>query len=46
MLFKIIAWITIHFGRNPRNGGRPPKDNKDVNIINFISVVSLLVIIV
>ena len=21
-LFIIIAWITVHFGRNPRNGGR------------------------
>ena len=27
MLFVIMAWITIHFGRNPRNGGSPPKDN-------------------
>jgi hypothetical protein len=34
MLFVIIAWITIHFGRNPRNGGSPPRDNSDVN--NFI----------
>lgn len=46
MLFVIIAWITIHFGRNPRNGGSPPRDNNDVNIINFINVVSLFVIIV
>ena len=30
----------------PRNGGSPPKDNSDVNIINFISVVSLFVIMV
>jgi len=36
MLFVIIAWITIHSGRNPRNGGSPPRDNSDVNIINFI----------
>jgi hypothetical protein len=35
---------TIHFGRNPRNGGSPPKDNNDVNILNFISVVSLFAI--
>jgi len=41
-----MAWITIHFGRKPRNGGRPPKDKSDVNIINFISVASLLVIMV
>jgi len=46
MLFVIMAWITIHFGRNPRNGGSPPKDNSDVNIMNFISVVSLFVIMV
>jgi len=35
MLFIIIAWITIHFSRNPSNGGSPPKDNSDVNIISF-----------
>lgn len=38
--------MMIHFGKNPRNGGSPPKDNKDVNIINFISLASLFVIIV
>ena len=43
MLFVVIAWITIHFGRNPRNGGSPPRDNSDVNFMNFISVVSLSV---
>ena len=41
-----MAWITIHFGRKPRNGGRPPKDRSDVNIMIFISVASLLVIMV
>jgi hypothetical protein len=46
MLFIIIDWITIHFGRNPRNGGSPPRDSNEVNIINFINVVSLFVIIV
>jgi len=46
MLFVIIAWITIHFGKNPRNGGSPPKDNNDVNIMNFISVAPLFVIMV
>jgi hypothetical protein len=46
MLFVIMAWITIHFGRNPRNGGSPPKDRSDVNSMNFISVISLFVIIV
>ena len=38
--------MMIHFGRNPRNGGSPPRDSKDVNIINFISVASLFVIMV
>ena len=32
-LFVIMAWITVNFGRNPRNGGSPPKDNNDVNIM-------------
>jgi hypothetical protein len=31
----------IHLGRNPKNGGNPPKESSDVNIMNFISVVSL-----
>jgi uncharacterized membrane protein YphA (DoxX/SURF4 family) len=46
LLFLIMAWITIHFGRNPKNGGSPPKDNTDVNIMNFITMVSLFVIMV
>jgi len=41
MLFVIMAWITIHFGRNPKNGGSPPKDNSYVNIMNFFFDVSL-----
>lgn len=45
-LFMIIAWMIIHFGRNPRNGGNPPRDSSDVNIMNFISVASLFVSIV
>jgi hypothetical protein len=44
ILFVIMAWITIHFGRKPRNGGSPPRDSSDVNIMNFISVASLFVI--
>ena len=44
--FVIMAWIIIHFGRNPRNGGTPPKDNRDVNIMNSISVVWLFVIVI
>jgi hypothetical protein len=46
MLFVIVAWITIHFGRNPRNGGSPLKDNSDVNITRFVRVGSLFVIMV
>jgi len=33
-------------GRKPRNVGSPPKDRSDVNIMNFISVASFLVIMV
>jgi Trk-type K+ transport system membrane component len=46
ILFVIMVRITIHFGKNPRNRGTPSKDNNNVNIINFISVVSLFVITV
>jgi len=38
--------MTIHLGRKPRKGGSPPRESNDVNIINFISVVSLFVNIV
>lgn len=34
-LFKTNNWITNHFGKNPINGGRPPKDSKFRNNINF-----------
>jgi len=44
MLFVVMALITIHFSRKPRNGGSPPRDSSDVNVMNFISVASLLVI--
>ena len=37
MLFVIMVWIAIHFGRKPRNGGRPPKDGSDVNIMNWLN---------
>ncbi len=43
ILFTIISWITIHLGRNPRNGGSPPRDSSDVNIMNFVSTASLFV---
>ena len=45
MLFAIMAWITIHFGSKSRNGGSPPGDSRDVNIMNFISVASLYIYI-
>jgi len=25
--------IVIHFGKNPKNGGRPPKDNRGIEIM-------------
>jgi hypothetical protein len=37
----LIDWITIHFGRNPINGGSPPKDNKEVKVMYLINGVSL-----
>jgi hypothetical protein len=37
--------MTIHFGRNPKNGGSPPSDNRDINIMNFIGFVFSLIII-
>ena len=44
ILFVIIDWITIRFGRKPRKGGSPPRDASDVNIMNFNISASLLVI--
>jgi len=43
-LYVIIAWITIHFGRNPRNEGGSPTDGSDMNIMNFINMLFLFVI--
>jgi hypothetical protein len=40
----IIDWITIRFGRKPSKGGSPSRDASDVNIMNFNSSASLLVI--
>lgn len=34
-LIVIKDWIIIHLGKNPKNGGNPLKDKKEVNIINF-----------
>jgi len=25
----------IHLGKNPKNGGRPPRDKRTINIENF-----------
>lgn len=33
--------IIIHLGKNPKNGGKPPKDNSDKNRINLITVLLL-----
>ena len=33
--------IINHFGKNPKKGGRPPKDSKDKNKINLITVLLL-----
>lgn len=44
MLFVVIACMTISFGRNPRNVGRPPSDSNDLNIGSFLNEVSLFVI--
>jgi len=34
ILFVIVAWIITEFGSNPRNGGSPPEDNSELNIMN------------
>jgi hypothetical protein len=38
--------VTQDSGKTPTNARTPPKDNSNVNIIHFISVVSLFVIMV
>lgn len=37
-----IDWIMNHLGKNPRKGGKPPNESKDVNSKNFIVGLSLL----
>jgi len=44
-LLFVISWIKIHFGINPVNGGRPPKDNRDKNVINFTDGEAFLLLI-
>lgn len=36
IFIKIIDWIIIHFGKNPNNGGKPPKERREIIKINFI----------
>lgn len=31
----VTYWIVSHLGINPKNGGKPPKDNKFKNNENF-----------
>lgn len=38
MLFLIINSIIIHLGKNPKNGGKPPKDNKSKNNEIFVNL--------
>ena len=33
---KTIISIINHLGKNPKNGGSPPKDNKFKKIVNFM----------
>lgn len=42
ILFCIIKLITIHFGKNPKNGGKPPRDNRFKKIDSLIIVFILL----
>ena len=44
LYFELIIMYSL--GKNTRNGGSPPKDNNDVNIMNCISVASLFAIMV
>ena len=38
-----IDWITIHFGKNPKNGGKPPSERRDENRRNFITLLLLFI---
>lgn len=37
-LEKINNSITIHLGKNPKNGGRPPKERRGSVINSFINL--------
>jgi len=41
MLLFVNDSIINHFGKNPKKGGSPPKDNIDKNKINFTTVLLL-----
>lgn len=34
--------IIIHLGKNPKNGGKPPKESKFKKINNFVILLKLL----
>lgn len=41
-MFRFInRSITNHFGKNPKNGGRPPKESKGIKITVFIKNLKL-----
>jgi hypothetical protein len=43
---SVIQLIIIHFGINPRNGGRPPNDKKLImndNLINLFWFIELFI---
>lgn len=41
---KVITSIINHLGKNPKKGGRPPKDNKVMNILDFISLLFVYIL--
>lgn len=34
--FLVSSWMIIHFGVNPDRGGRPPRDNIRIRIMDVI----------
>lgn len=38
---EINSSIINHLGKNPRNGGKPPRDKRDKNIKIFIKKIEL-----
>jgi hypothetical protein len=43
-LFVISSWITVHFGKNPINGRKPPSDKSVMNNKNLVAILLLTVI--